>query len=172
MEFIWIIPWGHPGLVIHEGAGERCHSQIDLGDYTSTGAWGRQTTNPWHEMNHIIWRVILRALQGRGRDYICIWYHHDDVVKWKHFPHYWPFVRGNTGNRRIPLTKAIIAELWCFLYMICAWKKNHWANETPVIWDSIALIAVMHQLIPLPRIMIYLLTHNEITMILLVWDTR
>ena len=20
--------------------------------------------------------------------------HHDDVIKWKHFPHYWPFVRG------------------------------------------------------------------------------
>ena len=19
---------------------------------------------------------------------------HDDVIKWKHFPHYWPFVRG------------------------------------------------------------------------------
>ena len=20
---------------------------------------------------------------------------HDDVIKWKHFPRYWPFVRGN-----------------------------------------------------------------------------
>ena len=20
--------------------------------------------------------------------------HHDDIIKWKHFPHYWPFVRG------------------------------------------------------------------------------
>ena len=25
---------------------------------------------------------------------------HDDVIKWKHFPRYWPFVRG------IPLTEA------------------------------------------------------------------
>ena len=23
-----------------------------------------------------------------------IWQHHDDVIKWKHFPRYWPFVRG------------------------------------------------------------------------------
>ena len=30
---------------------------------------------------------------------------HDGVIKWKHFPHYWPFVRG------IPLKKASDAEL-------------------------------------------------------------
>ena len=35
---------------------------------------------------------------------------HDDVIKWKHFPRYWPFVRG------IPHTKASDAELWCFLW--------------------------------------------------------
>ena len=29
---------------------------------------------------------------------------HDDVIKWKHFMRYWPFVR----------TKASDAELWCF----------------------------------------------------------
>ena len=37
-------------------------------------------------------------------------HNHDDVIKWKHFPHYWPFVRW------IPLTKASDAELWCFLW--------------------------------------------------------
>ena len=25
---------------------------------------------------------------------ISIWVSHDEVIKWKHFPHYWPFVRG------------------------------------------------------------------------------
>ena len=34
---------------------------------------------------------------------------HDDVIKWKHFPRYWSFVR------RIPSQKASTAELWCFL---------------------------------------------------------
>ena len=24
----------------------------------------------------------------------CIWHYHDDVIKWKQFPRYWPFVRG------------------------------------------------------------------------------
>ena len=35
---------------------------------------------------------------------------HDDVIKWKHFPRYWPFVRG------IHHTKASDAELWCLLW--------------------------------------------------------
>ena len=39
---------------------------------------------------------------------------HDDVIKWRHFPRYWPFVRGI--HRWIPLTKASDAELWCFLW--------------------------------------------------------
>ena len=30
---------------------------------------------------------------------------HDDVMTWKFFLHYWPFVRGFMGNHWIPLTK-------------------------------------------------------------------
>ena len=41
---------------------------------------------------------------------------HDDVIKWKHFPHNWPFVRGIRRSRWIPHTKASDAELWCFLW--------------------------------------------------------
>ena len=42
-------------------------------------------------------------------------YRHDDVIKWKHFPRYWPFERGIHRSRWIPRTKASDAELWCFL---------------------------------------------------------
>ena len=41
---------------------------------------------------------------------------HDDIIKWKHFPRYWPFVQGIHRSRWIPLTKASDAELWCFLW--------------------------------------------------------
>ena len=44
---------------------------------------------------------------------------YDDVIKWKHFPRYWPFVRGTTHQRWIPLTKVNDAELSYFL----------WAND-------------------------------------------
>ena len=36
---------------------------------------------------------------------------HNDVMKWKHFPRYWPFVQ------EIPHTKARDAGLWCFFYL-------------------------------------------------------
>ena len=41
---------------------------------------------------------------------------HNDVIKWKHFSRYWPFVREIHRSRWIPLTKASDAELWCFLW--------------------------------------------------------
>ena len=41
---------------------------------------------------------------------------HYDVIKWRHFPCYWPFVRGIHRSRRIPRTKASDADLWCFLW--------------------------------------------------------
>ena len=41
---------------------------------------------------------------------------HDDILKWKHFPRYWPLCGEFTGHRWIPRTKASDAELWCFLW--------------------------------------------------------
>ena len=42
-------------------------------------------------------------------------YAHDDVIKWKHLPRYWPLVRGIHWSPVIPRTKASDADLWCFL---------------------------------------------------------
>ena len=40
---------------------------------------------------------------------------HDDVIKWKYFPRYWPFVRGMHRSPVNSPPKASDAELWCFL---------------------------------------------------------
>ena len=54
----------------------------------------------------------------------------DDVVKWKHFPSYWPFVKGIYRSQR-PLKRNLIFSL------ICAWNKRlskqsrGWWFETP-----------------------------------------
>ena len=54
---------------------------------------------------------------GLHRKCACIYKHkHDDVIKWKHFPRYWPFVRGIHRSRWIPRTKTSYAELWWFLW--------------------------------------------------------
>ena len=49
---------------------------------------------------------------------VCCLLEHDDVIKWKHFPRNWPFVRGIHRSRWIPHTKASDAELWCFLWYV------------------------------------------------------
>ena len=41
---------------------------------------------------------------------------HDDVIKRKHLPRYWPFVREFTGYRWNPRRKASDAKLWHFLW--------------------------------------------------------
>ena len=56
----------------------------------------------------------------------AIEFSHNDVIKWKHFQRYWPFVRGIHRHRWIPRTKASDAELWCFLWS-APWI-NGWVN--------------------------------------------
>ena len=56
-----------------------------------------------------------------------IWTKHDDVIKWKHFPRYWPFV---TGIHRSPVDSPHKGQ-WheALLFSLnCAWT-NGWANN-------------------------------------------
>ena len=52
---------------------------------------------------------------------------HDDVIKWKHFPRYWPFVR---GIHRSPVNSLHKGQ-WrgaLMLSLICVWI-NGWVNN-------------------------------------------
>ena len=57
------------------------------------------------------------------------WFH-DDIIKWKHFLHYWPFVWGIhwspvTGEfpSQRPVTQALMSSL------ICTWTKGRVKNQ-------------------------------------------
>ena len=55
---------------------------------------------------------------------------HDDVIKWKHFPRYWPFVR---GIHRSPVNSPYKGQ-WrgaLMFSLICVWI-NGWANDGEV----------------------------------------
>ena len=78
-------------------------------------------TSPGHKYQFRICRHI------KWNYFYLLWMIHDDVIKWKHFPRYWPFVRGiprspanspRKGQRRGPL----------MLSLICAWI-NGWVNN-------------------------------------------
>ena len=53
---------------------------------------------------------------------------HDDVIKWKHFPRYWPFVR---GIHRSPVNSSLKGQ-WrgaSMFSLICAWIDG-WVNKS------------------------------------------
>ena len=101
----------------------------------------KQSTPQWCEM---LWHVTL--LQGlSGIKYIKLWWCryspkysegwvmerrfrvHDDVIKWKHIPRYWPFVR---GMHRSPVNFPHKGQ-WgrsLMFSLICAWI-NGWVNN-------------------------------------------
>ena len=57
----------------------------------------------------------------------CKWKSHDDVIKWKHFPRYWPFVR---GIHRSPVNSPHKGQ-WrgaLMFSLICA-RINGWVNN-------------------------------------------
>ena len=56
----------------------------------------------------------------------CLW--HDDVFKWKHFPRYWPLVR---GNHRSPVNSPH-KDQWrgaLMFSLICAWTNTSAKNR-------------------------------------------
>ena len=53
---------------------------------------------------------------------------HNDVIKWKHFPHYWPFIEECTSHWWIPLTK-VSDESFLIFSLMCTWINN-WVNSS------------------------------------------
>ena len=66
------------------------------------------------------------------KKYLCTWhvfgdYTHGDVIKWKHFPRYWPFVR---GIHRSPVNSPYKGQ-WrgaLMFFFICTWIGS-WVNK-------------------------------------------
>ena len=68
----------------------------------------------------------MTAAVRKGWRCVCNTISHDDVIKWKHFPRYWPFVR---GIHRPPV-KSPHKGQWrgaLMFSLICVWI-NGWVN--------------------------------------------
>ena len=63
---------------------------------------------------------------------------HDDVIKWKHFPRYWPFVRGIQRSPVDFLHKG--RWRWDSNFSSAPEQTIEQTIKTPVIWEAIALI--------------------------------
>ena len=61
--------------------------------------------------------MAVSFVSHRGQQLSCS---HDDDIKCKHFPRYWPFVQGIPGHQWIPRTKGQRRRALMF-YLFCAW---------------------------------------------------
>ena len=61
--------------------------------------------------------------------------HHDDIIKWKHFPRYWTFVRGIHRHRWIPAQRPVTRSFYVFFDLRLNERlSNRWRDwwfETP-----------------------------------------
>ena len=83
----------------------------------------RETALQCNVVSHWLGVFTKRSL-GSSSELLSI---HDDVIKWKHFPRYWPFVQ---GIHRSPVNSPHKGQ-WCGALMfplICAWI-NGWAHN-------------------------------------------
>ena len=80
-------------------------------------------THVWLEADR--WRLILTL----SYPYVTITYilNHDDVIKWKHFPRYWPFVQGihrspvNSPHKDQRSGALMFSMIYAWIY---SWAKN------------------------------------------------
>ena len=93
----------------------------------------RNSARKWLNTNryYICWQYAIPNMvddrqHGKKISYL-IFFSHDDVIKWKHFPRYWPFVR---GIHRSPVNSPHKCQ-WrgaLMFSLICAWI-NGWVNN-------------------------------------------
>ena len=99
---------------------------------------------------------IHMASEGRRKHQWVTQYFHDDVIKWKHFPRYWPFVR---GIHRSPVNfchkgqwhGALMFSLICTLNKRLSKQSWGWWFDTPLrsLWRHYNVMAyVINSLLP------------------------
>ena len=78
----------------------------------------------------VTWNLLSASIAMQSRCLLCfraVWQFYDDVIKWKHFPRYWPFVRGiHRSSVNSPHKGQWRGTL--MFSLICVWI-NDWVNN-------------------------------------------
>ena len=108
--------WGYDSTVLI------FENQVGLrkGDFWTDGKGWREYTHRTKNYQNVVWNCINQTNTGFDK-------YHNDVIKWKHFPCYWPFVR---GIHRSPVNSPHKGQ-WrgaLMFSLICA-RINVWVNN-------------------------------------------
>ena len=74
---------------------------------------------------------------------------HDNVIKWKHFPRFWPFVRGIHRSQVISPHKGQWRGTGCFLNPAPE-QMIEKTMQTPVTWDGLYIFIKSFRLLWVP----------------------
>ena len=94
--------------------------------WTSVSAVPRKAVKFNHSLTYLTYNTIFNKRKKFLND-VVINFLHDDIIKWKHFPRYWPFVQGIHWS---PVNSPHKGQ-WCRALMfslICTWI-NGWVNN-------------------------------------------
>ena len=118
--------------------------------------------NPIHSLNYLLSHCVAtlmneqRAMphdEGGFNIKTSSWQHrnHDDVIKWRHFPRYWPFVRGihrppvNSPHKGQWRGALILSLIFVWIY---GWVNNRDAGEFRrhrAHYDLIVMISIINE---------------------------
>ena len=101
--------------------------------------------------------MSIRSAHFTGHSAACSYRTLDDVIKWKHFPRYWPFVRGIHRSPVNSLHKGQWHGALMFSF-ICVWM-NGWVNNRKAgdlrryraHYDVTVMQAANNEIIKVPR---------------------
>ena len=112
-----------------QGTNSWHHSIIDISHQTGLmiffPPWNKQwdvITPPCHNLDGGLIKTPLKLGYG------CVIASHDGLIKWKHFPRYWPFVRGihlsPVNSPQKPVTRSF--DVFFDLRLNKRWSKQWW----------------------------------------------
>ena len=121
-----------------------CGTRVIIGILSSMCDYWKYSTRKWllvDNRRYNAWDVwTLKVVQIWESRLVFTLHTHDDVIKWKHFPRYWPFVRLiHRSPVYFPHKGQCNTELWCFLWSAPEQMVEQ-TIETPAIWDAIVFI--------------------------------
>ena len=99
-------------------------------------------------------KVIQEAISGARLLDPSSRHSHDDVMKWKHFPHYWPFVRGiHRSPAQRPVTRSF--DIFFHLRLNKRLSKQSWGwwfetlsrllwRHSKALWMHVFVVFLIH----------------------------